>query len=175
MKKKAGPRDSIRNHLSYSPDTGIFTWTHPLSRRVRAGSVAGTVTDGGYRIIMFDCRVYRASSLAMFFVDGTYPEGEVDHINRNRLDDRRSNLRLSTPSQNRANATARTRNRSGFKGVSISKHTGRWQSILTFEGKRHFLGRFDTPEKAAAAYDDAARVHFGEFAVLNFPENRHGV
>jgi hypothetical protein len=89
----------------------------------------------------------------------------TDHRNRNRLDNRRENLRISTRSQNAANRRLPRTNTSGFRGVHRS---GRgWAATITCAGKHYYLGTFDTPEEAATAYDKKALELFGEFASLN--------
>lgn len=94
----------------------------------------------------------------------------VDHANGNGLDNRRSNLREATVSQNSANSRRSTRNRSGFKGVSWDKARSKWRATIQFDGHYRNIGRYPSAEDAARAYDAAAREHFGEFARLNFPE-----
>lgn len=99
---------------------------------------------------------------------------EIDHINGDTLDNRRSNLRFVTRSQNCANQKIRSTNKSGFKGVNWKKPgkrqpTGRWVSRISVGMKRIQLGYFSTAEEAARAYDAAAQHYFGEFAKLNFP------
>jgi hypothetical protein len=89
----------------------------------------------------------------------------VDHINGNGLDNRRENLRRATVQENNRNR----RPRNQYKGVTLERRTGRWFARIAIDGHRIHLGTFDTPEAAAAAYDTAAREHFGEFAWLNFP------
>ena len=93
------------------------------------------------------------------------PGEEVDHINRDPLDNRRSNLRLATRSQNCANT--HVRNSTGYRGVSWSRN--RYQAEGFCNHERHYLGRYETAEEAARAYDAFARKHHGAFAVLNFP------
>ena len=92
----------------------------------------------------------------------------VDHINGDGLDNRRSNLRPATVTQNNRNARRRKDNRSGFKGVT-RQASGLWRARITVDGLQIRLGTFDAPEDAARAYDAAAIHHFGEFARLNFP------
>lgn len=99
---------------------------------------------------------------------------QVDHINRNKLDNRRCNLRLATHAQNCANATSR-QGLSPFKGVryrSDRVRHKRWQAVIRTNGRGLSLGNFHTQVEAALAYDDAAIKLRGEFALLNFPE-RH--
>lgn len=93
----------------------------------------------------------------------------VDHIDGDPRNNRRSNLRPATPSQNAANARRRSTNRSGFKGVSWDKGVGKWFAKVTVNRKQIYLGIYHDVEDAARAYDDAARYHFGEFAAVNFP------
>ena len=95
---------------------------------------------------------------------------EVDHIDRNPFNNSRSNLRLATDSQNSINMAPTRRNTSGFKGVSFDKKLSRWRAIIRIKGQHAWLGRHDTAEAAARAYDAKARELFGEFAYLNFPQ-----
>ena len=95
------------------------------------------------------------------------PDGfEPDHRSRDGLDNRRANLRAATRSQNMANTRRSNHSRSGFRGVY--EHHGKWSAQIRVMGQLLRLGRFDDPSSAAAAYDAAARQHFGEFAVTNF-------
>lgn len=90
----------------------------------------------------------------------------VDHISGETLDNRRSNLRLCTPTENTRNSRAIAL----YKGVNrISRH--RWMARIVVDGTTHYLGLYVTPEDAARAYDAAARRMYGEFARLNFPES----
>jgi hypothetical protein len=93
----------------------------------------------------------------------------VDHINGDGLDNRRSNLRHATPSQNGANSGPR-RGTSRFKGVGFDRARGKWKAAIKINRVHNNLGRFDNEEDAARAYDAAAVVAWGEYAYLNFPE-----
>ena len=92
------------------------------------------------------------------------PEGlQVDHINGDTLDNRRMNLRICTPAENRRNSV---RGDGKFKGVAqCTRYT--WMAYITKDGARFHLGTFTAPEKAAAAYNGAAIVLHGRFANLN--------
>lgn len=95
---------------------------------------------------------------------------EVDHENRNKLDNRRSNLRLCSRSMNVMNRPARVDNKSGYKGVSWSKQAKSWVSEIQSGDTRIRSAGYESAEDAAREYDRNAKELHGEFAVLNFPE-----
>jgi hypothetical protein len=95
----------------------------------------------------------------------------VDHRNCNSLDNRRANLRLATHQENMRNRRKRKNTSSRFIGVTFDKQRGKWLARIIYQGKRIFLGRFDTEIEAARAYDAAVKKYHIEFARLNFPEN----
>ena len=95
---------------------------------------------------------------------------EIDHINGDKLDNRRSNLRFCTRSQNSMNHVLQSNNTSGYKGVWLRATTHHWQAEIMINQKHIRLGAFLSAEDAARAYDRAARKYFGEFAKLNFPD-----
>lgn len=101
-----------------------------------------------------------------------YFKGDVDHKDRNGLNNQRSNLRVATASQNAANSSLRETNISGFKGVSWSKATGKWRAQIGINGTHFHLGCFNDPIEAAKAYDCAAYSTWKEFAWLNFGETK---
>lgn len=92
---------------------------------------------------------------------------EVDHINGDRLDNRRCNLRVCTTLQNRRASKTPNTNTTGYRGVSKFKRDGNFEAYLQIDRKRKRIGYFDCPIEAARARDLAALEHYGEFAVLN--------
>lgn len=154
--------DTIRQHMTYDPFTGHFTWIEqpsPLAR-VHAGDRAGGLTGEGYVSIRYAGKAYQAHRLAWFFVNGTMPAGLLDHINGDRADNRIANLRLATRQQNAFNQRGR-----GLHGKGVSRlPSGRYKAQLRSGAKHIYLGAFDTPEQAHSAYCAAAQKLFGEFA-----------
>lgn len=92
---------------------------------------------------------------------------KVDHINRNTLDNRKSNLRFVTQSQNMMNAVIRKTNTSGFKGVCFVSREGKWLATIWKDGKQKWLGYFKDKKDAAQAYNKAALELHGQYALLN--------
>jgi hypothetical protein len=96
------------------------------------------------------------------------PELQVDHINHDRIDNQRDNLRLATRSQNQAYKKLQANNTSGYKGVIWNQN--RWEVRIRYQGRKLYLGRYNDPIQAAWVYDAAARLLYREFAGLNFPD-----
>lgn len=93
---------------------------------------------------------------------------EIDHINGNKLDNRRENLRICTHQQNSYNQKRRRTNTSGYIGVSYVSGRGCYEAYIHHHGKKHHLGRFPNADMAARTRDCVARILFGEYANLNF-------
>lgn len=94
----------------------------------------------------------------------------VDHINHNKLDNRRENLRVCSQSQNGGNSIMSKNNTTGYKGVSFDKKSQNYHAYIMLNRKRINLGRFDNAKDAAIAYDIKAKEIWGEFALINLPE-----
>ena len=109
-----------------------------------------------------------ATPKAMHHFLVTAPVGKtIDHRNRDRLDNRRANLRVCSEEENARNRRKRAGSASPYKGVSINNRDRVWQAKIWIDGKNVHLGNFKDDVAAAAAYNSAAMIHFGEFAVLN--------
>lgn len=97
---------------------------------------------------------------------------QVDHIDHNGLNNQKSNLRAASHAENQRNRGKEKGNTSGYKGVSFQKSTGQWQASIRIDGTLVYMGCFDSKEEAARAYDRAAKKKHGEFAKLNFPQEK---
>jgi hypothetical protein len=116
--------------------------------------------------------IHRRARLMHKVLLGDIDGADVDHISGNKLDNRRSNLRVCTHQENMFNQRRRCTNTTGFMGVSYMKRVGRYEAYVHCGGRKHYAGLFRSPEDAATARDKKASVLFGEFARLNFPARR---
>lgn len=155
--------EEVREHLSYDPATGVFTWVKPRCSRMHPGALAGSRKPEGYVRIYFG-RMILAHRLAWFYVHGEWPTGEIDHINGNRADNRIANLRVATHAENGRNRGANRTNSLGLKGVSWHPQAKMWRARIHVDRKQHCLGYFLKPEDAHAAYCAAADKLHGAFA-----------
>jgi len=109
----------------------------------------------------------RVHSYMSRMVMGYNGKKEIDHINENKLDNRRENLRIATKAENARNVGLRSHSTTGFKGVSFHKVRGLFQTRITVSRKVVSLGYFKTAEEASKAYNKAALKYHGEFANIN--------
>lgn len=140
----------LKEWLDYDQTTGIFTRKKYKSKVNKTGGLDGY----GYIHIGIDGKQYKAHQLAWLYHYGEVPNGQIDHINCNRQDNRIENLRVVSSTQNALN-------RSTAKGVY--KHQNKFRARIKLNGKQHHLGLFDTEELARKAYLTAKKQHLGEF------------
>jgi HNH endonuclease len=170
--KTLPPRELLCQLLHYDPDAGDFTWL-PRPREMfsskhncgtwhtrYAGKRAGCIEPGGYRVIHLGDRTCKEHRLVWLYVHGEPVPIQIDHIDRDRTNNRIANLRAATPSQNIANSKGY--GRLGVKGVRPWK--GSFRAHIRFNGTGFHLGTFATVEEAAQAYREAAIRLQGEFA-----------
>jgi hypothetical protein len=154
----------LKERLHYDPDTGIFTWVKPSFMRPDfVGKAAGGDVNG-YVSICIDRKNYPAHRLAWLYVHGRWPDSEIDHINRNRSDNRIRNLREATHAENLRNMSMGKNNTSGVLGVSWDSKNQKWRAHITVNAKFKSVGRFVHKEDAISARRAAAEKYHGEFA-----------
>lgn len=161
-------QEKLKEHLSYNPDTGIFTWIKkPNSRanRIKIGSPAGWV-ENGYNLIGLFGGQYQAHKLAWLYSYGYIPK-EIDHINIKRLDNRLCNLREVSHQVNCFNFPVSKNNTTGFKGVSFIKKLNKFRSYIVRNNKQINLGLYKTALDASIAYEKAKELYHKEFLGVN--------
>lgn len=188
-KRQLPSPEVLRQLLSYDPDTGKLFWKersveHFEASRSRsaqhicslwnaryAGREALTAVSGSARNCLGGRllgRMMTAHKAAWAVHYGEWHAGEIDHVNGDAMDNRLKNLRLCTRAENCANRGSRKGSTSQYLGVDKLPN-GKWRAQIKPAGlKASYLGSFEDERTAAAAYDDAARAHHGEFARLNF-------
>ena len=152
----------LRSILNYDPETGIFTRKVRTSSRAKVGDVAGSPRGDGYLLIMVCSRKYLAHRLAWLYMYGEWPKDQIDHINRNRSDNRIANLREVTNKQNLQNAGKYSHNTSGHPGVYWHKQGPKWRAQITHNYKDIHLGYFTTLEEALSARKAAEKLYWAD-------------
>lgn len=151
------PIDYLRQRLRYEPETGKLFWLwHPEKRGSFnsrfAGEEAFTASDGrGYRVGLIDGQTHRAHRVVWALYFGRPPEGQIDHINGDRSDNRIENLREVTALENSRNRAIQNNNSSNHSGVHWSNRYHKWIARISIKGERKHLGVFDSLEAALAA------------------------
>tara|TARA_R100000995_G_scaffold84711_1_gene64431 strand:+ start:3495 stop:4145 length:651 start_codon:yes stop_codon:yes gene_type:complete len=161
------PLEELKEFLDYNPDTGIFTW---IKSRGRNSSVVGKEAGHKQKFerdtrirISVNGKLYFAHRLAYYIYHGVDPlEKEVDHKDRNPLNNKIDNLRLATKKENCRNSSMSKNNTSGVTGVHWHKVKKKWEATIT-EGKKKYLGIFTNKEDAIKARKEAEIKYYGEF------------
>ena len=152
--------EEARRVLRYDPETGEFFWRVKVGVRGVVGARAGSLMAKGYRMIQYNGKGYLDSRHAWFMTTGDWPKNQIDHADTNKANNRFSNLRDATQTQNMRNRSAHKRNEFG-KGVS--RQDEKYTARIRVDGCRKYLGIFSTAADAKAAYDSAAQRLHGEF------------
>lgn len=137
-----------------------------VAANAKAGSIAGSLHNMGYVQVYVDGKNYLLHRLVYLYHKGYMPI-LLDHINRNKQDNRIENLREATYSQNQQNKKVQITNRMQLKGAVFHPDKNKWQARIHMDKKKISLGYFDTAEQAHDAYKVAAKQLFGEFARFN--------
>ena len=169
------PVDYVKTRLSYDPATGIFTWlprarndfkhAHQYASWVSRcqGKAAGVCVKKKHktyiRISISGVKVY-AHVLAIAYMQGSWPDGEIDHINGDSEDNSYRNLRVVSHQENSRNVKLHRKSKSGYCGVNWHELTGKWRARVKVNGREYYVGLFDDPREAAEKIQ-ALRVDLG--------------
>lgn len=149
--------------LRYEPGTGKLFWRITTNSRARAGTEAGFFSGHGYRKVRIGGREYYTHRLIWLIVTGAWPTDQLDHINGDGLDNRRSNLREVTGIENNRNAKRYAHNTSGTMGVCWSKNRRKWVARIKVNGTTFHLGCFgNLPDAVEARKSAELRYGFHE-------------
>lgn len=157
--------ERLKRSYDFFPEDGRIIWKLVTRKTHLAGKNAGTLHSLGYVQVAVDKGLYKAHRLMWFYVYGKWPK-ELDHINRNKSDNRIVNLREVTHSQNSANTGIRKNNTSGLTGVRFRADRKKWVARSTDNGKMLHLGHFATAESAFSAYRKHAKQKYGQYCPL---------
>ncbi len=155
--------ERLKELFKYDSNTGIFT--NKVSRgRAKNGAIAGSIGADGYLRVKVDYVDHYLHRLAWLHEHGELPECQIDHKNEVKTDNRISNLRKASNSQNGQNKPIQANNSSGFKGVSLHRKSGLWFAYAQRDGRRTSAGYHETRELAAAASAELRERLHAEFA-----------
>lgn len=157
----------IKNNYDYVESGHLFLKT-TLKNGHKNKLVVGYKANNGYLVISIKNKPMLYHRIIWLWHHKTLPK-YLDHINRNKKDNRIDNLRPALRFQNMANIRKLKKSKSSiYKGVSFNKKAKKYVSSITFNGVKIYLGAFGNEELAAKAYDEKAKLLWGEFACTNF-------
>lgn len=145
----------------------LFTYDKAIGHLVRnfkrgkalAGTFSSCTDRNGYIVIGVDGKIYKEHRLVWLYVNGEFPDGDLDHINRIKADNKIENLRCVNKCQNRENIDVHKNNKCGVKGVWLHNQSGKWCASIGKNGKNIHLGSFNSIDEAAVAYKKAAEIY----------------
>ena len=154
--------DRLLELVTYDSDTGIFYFNSTRGGNHK-GDVAGSLHSLGYIFLMLDRVTYTAHRLAWFYCFEEWPEKFIDHIDRNKSNNKLDNLREASREENGLNTSIRKDNKTGYKGVSFNKSRNTYIARMTVKGIKMYLGAFKTAKEAAEVIENKSRELHGEF------------
>ncbi len=135
-------KEELKRILNYSPETGIFVWKIKPASYIKIGDIAGHKDTRGYIAIMINGKSYKAHRLAFLYMEGYFPEHDVDHIDRNPSNNTWNNLRHVSRQCNNRNCKIQKNNTSGVTGVRPRYKNNTWIVQIVISEKNIHLGSF---------------------------------
>lgn len=150
--------------MHYNEETGIFTRILCTRNWQNYGDILGKVNKkDGYLYTYINSYLYSIHRLAWLYVYGYHAPELIDHINRDKLDNKINNLRKANKVENSRNSNVNINNKSGYRGVSFRKDSNKFRARIHDGTSYKCLGSYDTANEAGEVYDAAAKLIFGEF------------
>ena len=167
--KREITREQLKEILDYDSSTGVFTWRETPNTKRNRSKIAGSPAYNRnktheYVKIKVCGKAYMAHRLAWFYTKGEWPKQLIDHINGDSKDNRIENLREATHCQNSHNRKGNRDSKTGYKGVYKHVKSDKYVAEIMYNGKRKYLGIFDTVEQAHEAYVAASKQHHAEYS-----------
>ena len=147
-------QEHLKDLLHYDPETGVFKWKDTFGWKAKRGTIAGGINGSGYIYIRLKRKKYRAHRLAWLYTYGKFPEDQIDHINRDKTDNRLVNLRAVSGKENSRNQFIPTNNTSGHIGVSWDTEKNRWRVQIAKVSYGRFKSKGDAVAKAKEVYKE---------------------
>lgn len=159
-------REELLRLFEYDPNAGALRWKSiPVNfRRAKVGDEVGTVNARGYRVVGIAGVYYYVHRIIWKMVTGDEPSQFIDHIDRDRLNNRWLNFREATNAENKQNGCIYSNNKTGVKGVCWDASHRAWRAYISVNGVQRKLGRFKALEAATAAVNAARLQLHGNFA-----------
>jgi hypothetical protein len=149
-KSKKLTQAKLKELFHYDPETGIFRWKIN-TEKYQIGEIAGYIGSHGYLVIGFNKKQYLNHRLAWLYVHGYFPENDLDHTDKNPLNNKINNLREVSRSCNMRNTGNKKNNTSGIKGVSWDKRGKQWEVKIWINKKGKYLGYYKNFDDAVCA------------------------
>ena len=158
--------EKLNEYIQYDPLTGIIIWKKDKGNRKAGSVVGGKFGKEGYLRMKIFGKNYLSHRMAWLLSYGSIPNDEIDHINQNTSDNRLSNLRLVSGSENKKNKKRYKNNSSGIVGVRWYSKTSRWVASISIDGNQIHLGYF-------AEFSDAVNARKNAEVLYGYHAN-HG-
>lgn len=149
--------------IEYNPDSGEILSKVDRGSRCKKGKILGTKNTTGHIVLQLDKRMYLAHRLVWFYCFKEWPVNIIDHIDRNSSNNKLDNLREATKATNNYNSKLYSTNTTGIKGAFFDSRRNLYYSQIVANGKKTWLGYFNTLEEAGQVYSIAAKDLHGEF------------
>lgn len=152
-------QDLVRELFDYNEATGELIWKVSTAIRIKIGDVAGSLNKiSGYYQVMINNKNYRLHRIIWLWQYG-YTPTTLDHIDRDRTNNKIENLREVTVSENNQNKSLSSNNTSGYKGVNWDKREGKWRAKIQLNNKMKHLGYFDNLQDAINARKEGEKLY----------------
>jgi len=148
-------QDYVKSLFDYNQITGDLIRKIKTSNNVKIGDIAGSLNKyNGYYCVKVGGKAYKKHRIICLWHHGYLPD-YIDHIDRDRSNNRIENLREVTNRENTQNCNIRKSSTSGVAGVHFDKFRNAWRACISIEGKRTYIGTFKTLEEATKVRKDA--------------------